>query len=488
MLNETKSRKSKKISVPEIKVIQVPSAFQNRKSAQKRITIFTKSTSRNSINKSAKTRNSGAINNLFPILRKRTSTLRNYDYSEEITMKEIYKDKEEEDENSPKLIKKFLEVKDCTILKYGLKPSIESVDFSFCRTCDPNLINPICMACINTCHKSHKIKKKFIKGEIKCICGERLHCISKTPDLEVNNNSCQLGEWYIISKINFYYKTKDESCLCMLCYNFCYREKNEEKNIIKLNPGDEIPKCSCNNEEIHQEKKIFFEKIDEIANDMNSFVYFNLFHPSQIINMIFLSKTQFDQNYSDLNYIQNMFLTQKFTETSQFNSFKKLDFSNTICCLIFSHLLNFIKWSKYNDITYFCQEANWYFSFKMVKLVVSIMENMKHNEKSFWVLSSQFLRLFNKIYIGNLSQPFAKFKINDLENFSTCLRWSLSHLNSNIFEESNEIINFLISWLSKINIIGFSNLEAFSTIEIIITIFRKFVKYNLISNNDMIIT
>ena len=485
MLNETKSRKSKKISVPEIKVVQVPSAFQNRKSTQKRITIFTKSSSRNSINRSGKTRNSGAVNNIFPILRKRTSTLRNYDYSEEITMKEIYKDKEE-DENSPKLIKKFLEVKDCTILKYGLKPSIENVDFSFCRTCDPNLINPICMACINTCHKSHKIKKKFIKGEIKCICGERLHCISKTPDLEVNNNSCQLGEWYIISKINFYYKSQNESCLCMLCYNFCYREKNEEKNIIKLNPGDEIPKCSCNNEEIHQEKKIFFEKIDEIANDMNSFVYFNLFHPSQIINMIFLSKTQFDQNYSDLNYIQNMLLTPNFTETSQFNSFKKLDFSNTICCLIFSHLLNFIKWSKYNDITYFCQEANWYFSFKMVKLVVSIMENMKHNEKSFWVLSSQFLRLFNKIYIGNLSQPFAKFKINDLENFSICLRWSLSHLNSNIFEESNEIINFLISWLSKINIIGFSNLEAFSTIEIIITIFRKMVKYNLISNNDMV--
>ena len=195
------TKKSKQSSVPEIKVIQVPSSFQSRKSNQPRITIFSKSNSRNSIKRALKSRNTTLMGNFFPILKKRTSTLRNYDFSEEINMKEIYKDIED-DENSPKLIKKFLEIPDCSILKYGLKPSIENVEFSFCRTCDPNLINPICIACINTCHKSHKIKKKFIKGEIKCICGERLHCISKTPDLTVNNNSCQLGEWYIISKIN----------------------------------------------------------------------------------------------------------------------------------------------------------------------------------------------------------------------------------------------------------------------------------------------
>ena len=477
-------KRTKQGSVPEIKVIQVPSVFQSRKSNQQRITIFTKSNSRNSIKRALKTKNSNTLNNIFPILKKRTSALRNCDFSEEINMKEIYKDNDDE-ENVPKLIKKFLEVQDCSILKYGLKTSLENVEFSFCRTCDPNLINPICIACINTCHKSHKIKKKFIKGEIKCICGERLHCISKSPDLAVNNNSCLLGEWYIISKINFFYKTNDDSCLCMLCYNFCNKDKKEQKNIIKLNPDEPIPECCCSNEEIHQEKKIFFEKIDEIANDMGSFDYFNLFHPSQIINMIFLSKTQFEQNYSDLINIHNMFLSENFLESSQFYSFKKLDFSNTICCLIFSHLLNFIKWSKYNDITYFCDEAKSFFSFRMAKIVLSIMDNMSHNEKSFWVLSAHFLKIFNKIYIGNLAQPFAKYKLNDLENFSSYLRWSLSNLNATIFPESQEIINHLISFITKININGFSNVEAFGTIEIIITIFRKMVKYNLIKNTDM---
>ena len=333
MLIDTKSKKAKQFSVPEIHVLQVPSALQSRKSNQNRIPIFTTSNSRNSFNKVIKSKNSGNLGNLFPILKKR-SIIRNYDFSEEINMKEIYKEKEE-DESIPKIIQKFLEVNDCSILKYGLKPSIENVEFSFCRTCDPNLINPICMACINTCHKSHEIKKKFIKGEIKCICGERLHCISKTPDLEVNNNSCQLGEWYIISKLNFYYKTKDNKCLCMLCYNFCNKNKskNKEKNIVKLNPNEEKPICCCKNEEIHQEKKIFFEKIDDIACAMNTYEYFNLLHPSQIINMIFLSKNQFEQNYADIVNLRNMFLKNNFMETSEFNSFKKLDFSNTIGCL-----------------------------------------------------------------------------------------------------------------------------------------------------------
>ena len=134
-----KNEHKPKFSVPEINIIPVPSALQSRKSTQQRITIFTKSNSRNSIMRAMKSKNSNL--NYFPILKKRTSTLRNYDFSEEIAMKEIYKEKDEE-ENSPKLIKKFLEVPECSILKYGLKPSIESVEFSFCRTCDPNLINP----------------------------------------------------------------------------------------------------------------------------------------------------------------------------------------------------------------------------------------------------------------------------------------------------------------------------------------------------------
>ena len=97
---------------------------------------------------------------------------------EEQNIIDLYKNNKENSE-LPKIIQKFIQVKDCSILKYGLKPSNENIDFSFCRTCDPNLINPICAACIKICHIEHKIIKKYRKGEIKCICGERMHCNQK---------------------------------------------------------------------------------------------------------------------------------------------------------------------------------------------------------------------------------------------------------------------------------------------------------------------
>jgi hypothetical protein len=71
MIIDTKSKKPKQISVPEIHVLQVPSALQSRKSNQNRIPIFTTSNSRNSINKAIKSKNSGNLGNLFPILKKK---------------------------------------------------------------------------------------------------------------------------------------------------------------------------------------------------------------------------------------------------------------------------------------------------------------------------------------------------------------------------------------------------------------------------------
>ena len=66
MLIDTKSKKAKQVSVPEIHVLQVPSALQSRKSNQNRIPIFTTSNSRNSFNKVIKSKNSGNLGNLFP--------------------------------------------------------------------------------------------------------------------------------------------------------------------------------------------------------------------------------------------------------------------------------------------------------------------------------------------------------------------------------------------------------------------------------------
>jgi hypothetical protein len=153
--------------------------------------------------------------------------------------------------------------------------------------------------------------------------------------------------------------------------------------------------------------------MEKIANKLDSFEYFNLFHPSQIINMIFLSKNQFNFNYADLDFF-NEILSSENSLDAELLFFKKADFSSTNYFLIFKHLIEFIKWNKNTNIAYYCKEAEVYFSFKNAKLVLSLMNIMKYNEKSLWLLSSLFLKLFHKIYIGNMTESLSKFKLMNI--------------------------------------------------------------------------
>ena len=69
----------------------------------------------------------------------------------------------------------ILKVENCSILEYGIKKSTQPIKYSYCKTCDHNLINPICIPCINKCHKGHLIKHVFKKDYIKCSCGDKNH-------------------------------------------------------------------------------------------------------------------------------------------------------------------------------------------------------------------------------------------------------------------------------------------------------------------------
>ena len=456
--NKILTKASKASNNPLIHIIHSSEIQYKEPSNIVQIIQKTKSSTININYQLKKAENSGNNNKMFQSSRKKPKLTNFLEKSfEELNLRDLYKNNKEDNEDSelPKIIQKFIQVKDCSILKYGLKPSIENIDFSFCRTCDPNLINPICEACIKICHIEHKIIKKHRKGEIKCICGERMHCISKNLDLTINNTDCQLGEWFTISKLNFYFKTKDNNCYCMLCYNFCNNDKSKE-NINQLNSENNnekynIPICCCKNDDVHQERKVFFEKMEEIAHRLDFFDYFNLLHPTQIINMIFLSKNVFENNYIDLIHLNNIIFSENCENTAEFNLFKKADFTSTNSYLIFKNLIGFIKLNKYSNITYYCKEAEQYFSFPRLKKVLSLMNIMKDKEKSFWILSSNFLQLFHKIYIGNLTQSFPKFKLNDLENFSSYLKWLCLNLNDNNFQENQNIIHFLLSILKNIN-------------------------------------
>ena len=144
------------------------------------------------------------------------------------------------DDKEPKLVQKAKLIKDCTILKYGIKPSNEVIEYTFCKTCDINLIYPICIPCIEECHRGHNIKRNYLKGHIKCMCGEKLHTFDQVNKKD-ETISCLFSEWSVKSKLNVYYMTKFNKPLCIFCHNFC----NDKKG------GDRKQRCENYFDEIH---------------------------------------------------------------------------------------------------------------------------------------------------------------------------------------------------------------------------------------------
>ena len=70
-------------------------------------------------------------------------------------------------------ISNFFKISKCSIIKYGISKSTDEIEYSYCKTCDHNLVRPICLHCINNCHKNHLTSFIFNKGKIKCSCGEK---------------------------------------------------------------------------------------------------------------------------------------------------------------------------------------------------------------------------------------------------------------------------------------------------------------------------
>ena len=212
---------------------------------------------------------------------------------------QIYK--KYDDQYESKIIKKLKEVEDCSILKYGIKPSTKEISYSYCLTCDSGLVNPICSSCLSHCHNNHYIKKNYLSGKIICSCGVKSHIISNEDESNYKNNfnDCFCNEWGKTSKLNICFASSNpKEYLCILCYNFCVTGKNEYSPVF-IKEGDDFPKCSCTNQKIHNEKRLFLNSLDKMTLRYKKFDGFNLLYPTQIINLLMNSKKSFKHNFND---------------------------------------------------------------------------------------------------------------------------------------------------------------------------------------------
>ena len=248
--------------------------------------------------------------------------------------------------------------------------------------------------------------------------------------------------------------------------------------------SSKIPDCSCNNENVHGELKRLFEKLNKIIKPSCEVI--SQLHPIQKMNLLFKSENSFNLIYVDFkDLIKTFSLTQIFAKMAQ-TIFVNTDFTKTNCYYSLKNLEIIIDSNKNNGLRYALRDIEKYFSFKSIKTIFEVSKSLKSDNVSYWAFRQKMLHLFHKIYIGNLTQGFGKYKLYDLENLSPLQRLSIFQKNKEIFPESTEIITFFVKSLTEINTIGLNNLEFYNAINEIITILRKLSVYSLISNGDMI--
>ena len=397
-----------------------------------------------------------------------------------------------DDQIEPKIIKKLKEVEKCSILKYGIKPSTEEISYSYCLTCDSSLINPICVSCLLHCHSDHVVKENYEMGKIICSCGERSHILSNEGNVNFksNINNCLCNEWGKASNLNICYlnnaKDSPKEYLCLLCYNFCSMEKNNYLPIFyEMKEGEDFPKCSCLNKRVHNESRILLNLFDKLTSKYKKYDGFNLLHPTQIINILLRSQKSFEHNFNNFNELYKSVKNNNFINSSIHHSLSKVDFYYTNCFVIMKCLLNIISFNNHNNITYYCEEVEKYFSLEIISNLTENLKNCSMNESSIWVLSQKYLKLFRKVYIGNKTQFFDKYKIDDLDNFSSCQRFSLYYQIEKKFPYFQDIIAFLIHYLRQINLKGFTTVEAIPLLEEVMAIIKKLAYFNLVSNGDI---
>ena len=414
----------------------------------------------------------------------KSSNLIIYNEAEQLEIEKIYGTNEKDyDEILP--IHNFDRVTKCSVLKYGIKKSTEEIEYSYCKTCDYNLLKPICICCINQCHKGHIIKYIFNKGRIKCYCGEINHIGMKLNNNNDNNDiNCLCNEWNLIAKLNFYYENKNQEPLCILCHYYCQKDNKDDK-IVKISKDVEIPKCSCKNEEIHSDNRVICEKILDLIKKSTEFEV--LLHPVQVMNMIFRSSNNFKLifEYFDLftNNINNSENISKIIANFSKAHSADITYTNIFkTLLIFENIIK--KGSINNFMCYYNEEVVNYFSFHTIKKLLISLKKSSIEEKLFWALTNKYLYLFHKIYINIKTLFLVKFKVNDLKNLSLCQRMIIFNENSKRFKESEEIISFLIKFLVDIIYKRFS-LDSIDCIRQIISIFRKLSCYNLIRIRHM---
>ena len=392
------------------------------------------------------------------------------------------KEKKEEiniEENLEDVFSQFIKIKNCSIISYGVKPSTQKLKFGYCRTCDINLMNRICIECLYECHKkySHDIREINEPDYIVCGCGDKMH---RFKVLERKNglraDECPFSDWCEKSRLSTLYIV-DEKCVCEFCYKICGygdrgRELEKEKEMLQV--------CECeklNGKLTHADLKHIFRILDELISTKDDLIMD--ISPEKFFNLLFLGKSSYESIF--VNFEEMIVRIQELNPMNKLEI--KDNFLSTNFYLSLSVLTDILEKFKGSPLRYYTKEIVEKLSFSTIK---NLLENIVFQDNIvFYEFLKKILYLYKKITIGTKTMFMDKYKIKDLVNYTPFLRKIIFLTNTTLFPESGEQITFFIDIITKLLEYDINSVEIYDVVIEICGILKRLSGFYLFNNTKM---
>ena len=382
--------------------------------------------------------------------------------------------------NCDNVMKEFLKIKECSILKYGIKISTDKIYYGYCQTCDVNLIHPMCIECARMCHQiiGHKIREMKEQANIRCGCGEKMHKISnyrRTSKL-IAAKECPYSDLCEKSRLSTLYVVEGK-CVCEFCYRMCGYEGRgqpleKEKEMLQV--------CECedlNGVLSHSDLKKIYKNFEELLLSKSNLILG--LEPVQFLNLLFLGKSSYESLF--LNFEE---MIQNFYNLNPNNLLNlKNNFTSTNFYLSLRVFVKIVEKGNNSSLAYYSEELVKKFSFKLISNVLNYI--IFQDTEIFWNFLSGMLYLYKKINIGYHITKMGEYKLNDLENLSPLQRKCIMKNNKYLFPECSEQIAFFIKALNNLLKNEIKSVEAYDVFIHICEILEKLSQFYLLNIANM---
>ena len=378
------------------------------------------------------------------------------------------------------VINDFLKIKECSIVKYGIKISTDKIYYGYCQTCDVNLIHPMCIECARICHQQlgHNIREISDPSYIRCGCGEKMHKITgyRRNSKLIAVKECPYSDFCEKSRLSTLYVVEGK-CVCEFCYRMCGYEGRgqpleKEKEMLQV--------CECedlNGIETHSDLKKIYKKFEDILSSKSNLI-FGL-DPIQFINLLFIGKSSYESLFNNFEE-----MIQNFNGLNQNNLLKlNNNFASTNFYLSLRVFIKILEKEKHSSLAYYSQELVNKFSFKKISNLINFI--IFQDTPIFWNFLSGMLFLYKKINIGYNTMRMGEYNLNDLENISPLQRKMIMKNNKLLFSESTKQISFFIKALNNLLKNEIHSVEAYDVFICICEILERLSSFYLMNTVNM---